>query len=458
MAILKDTTADGVAKLPTAFKIKEITITNKIGEAIDIQPSVVELRLTESLFSPTVICNISVYDESNMIEIMPFYGLETIKVVLSRKEGEGGAEQIIEKLFYLTQYPLYGRGRNPHTQMYELVGVSFHAWKNPMLKMSRYYSGLIKDQIVKIGKDSFGLKIKTEGITLQRGKGIINIQSPLQAIDWFRRRLYTDKGSPFYFFETIQDLDKEVSLISHDMFTIKPPYRKYFGGRDLNVEEGGTKEDYDKRKVRIIDISSELKLSKFTEAPKGAYSSETNYLDIAKRRFSKKFYNYKKDFPRVDTIYQTDILMPPKSFVPGGEGGGGGGGGAPNPNLNMENLEELFYTYQEHMSLNSESFFGTPELQNYGEWTKEKTNIINAWSGVFNTLSHQVTVTGDFQLNPGKIVELMIPKAQDPQISGVGQLWDENVSGKYLVTSAVHTFKNNEYYTNFRVKRDSFVV
>lgn len=454
MPILKDVDKGGVAKIPSAYKLEEVTITNKIGQAVDLYPSVIEIKINESLFSPTTICQVIVQDQSNIIEIMPFYGLETMKIVITRKEGTEGSVERIEKLYYVTQFPNFMRPREEHTQVYQITGISLHSWKNPMMRISRYYSGLIIDQIPKIGLDFFGLKVLKEGISLNEGKGIINIQTPLQAIDWFRRRIHTTKGTPFYFFETIKNKDKEVNLISHDMLTAKPVYREYYDGRTFSVEESGLQEDYDQRKQRMIDVTSDLKLSKFVEAPKGSYASENNFLDIAKRTFTKKFYSYPANFPIADTINKTSILEPPPDFNPPAPTASGGGPAVPN--LNMETIEEYFYTHQEHVSLNSESYFGI--LQNYNQWSHQKIDVLNAYQGVFNTLSHDVEVYGDFKLNPGKIVDLKFPKAMDVQLSGRGDLWDRNLSGKYMVTSCVHLFKGNEYFTNFRVKRDSFSI
>ena len=80
---------------------------------------------------------------------------------------------------------------------------------------------------------------------------------------------------------------------------------------------------------------------------------------------------------------------------------------------------------------------------------------------MLDTYEHDLKLNGDFGLNPGRKVKLQIPKAIDPTIykeySGKSAiyLYDEVISGTYLVTSVIHSFEDNEYYSNVRVKRDS---
>jgi hypothetical protein len=451
MATLKNTRPDGTAAVPSAYKLEEVTITNKIGEAVDIWGVVKDVSFIESIYSPSIVCTVTVKDESNLIESLPMYGLETIKIKISRKQGEEGVVQTLERLFYVTDYPLFGRPRQEHMQVWTITGTSFHAWKNPLIKISRWYEGPIVDQIVKIGEDAFGLKVLVEGDADPDGKGIINIQTPLHAIDWFRRKLHEAGGEPFYFYETCQSNPNEINLRSHTILTNQAPHNQYYDARTFN-ELSGTQKDYDQRKQRIVDVSSELKFSKFNQIYKGTFGAENTFVDIATRKFSKMFYGYTADFPIDKTINKTNILEPPPTFeFPEGQRGGG----APTVTENKEAIEEEFFSFQEHLSRNSEAFFDTP-LQNYTEWYYEKSKILTAFPGVFNTLAHDVTVFGDFELNAGKMVELFFPKAADPGTTGKDNLWDENLSGKYLVMSTIHRFKDQEYYTEFRAKRDSF--
>jgi hypothetical protein len=453
MPALKDIDKDAVAYSPHAFYIEELLLTNKDGIVVDIQNLQKEIVITESIYSPTMILSVSIKDESNLIETMPIFGFETVFLKMRRKQGPEGAEQFIERLFYVTEFPLYGKARNENVQVYTLTAVSYHAWKNPLIKISRFYYNFIADEIAKIADDAFGLKVLIKGGPDPKGRGIINVQSPLQAIDWFRRRLHEKEGQPFYFYEVNQNKPNEIYLESHTEIAQKPVHYTYYETRMYNEDTMGTQKDYDEKKAKIVESTSELKLSKFIPMPTGTWGSENNYLDVAKREFFKKFYDYPGKFPLDSTIYGTNILEAPADFefpeipIPNG---------SPEPIPNEEKIEEEYFAYQEHMSLNSEAWYNSKEYQNYNQWSHEKVFVMNAFPGVFNTLVHEVKVYGDFELNAGKTVELFFPKSADPDVTGE-EKWDKNLSGKYVVISAMHRFKDQEYFTEIKVKRDSFV-
>ena len=67
-------------------------------------------------------------------------------------------------------------------------------------------------------------------------------------------------------------------------------------------------------------------------------------------------------------------------------------------------------------------------------------------------------------LNPGRVIELKLQRTMDPQNfqdlleKNPRDIWDEHLSGKYLITSAIHTFEDGKYFTNVKVKRDSFSI
>jgi len=451
MAILKNISPDGVALTPAAYELEEITICNKDGKAVDVQYQVQEITITESIYSPTLICTVSLSDESDLIEVLPVYGMETIYLKIKRQMMSGGSQEF-EHTFYVTDYPLYGRPSNrEHMQAWSVTGVSKHVWKNPMLKLSRAYDGKISDQIVKIAKDAFELTVNYEGDCEAVGRGIINMQTPMKAMDWFRRRMHDpEEGAPYYLFQSIENGEDNCTLTSHTKLVKGSPHNSttYTDSRTYTAE-AGTPADFNQRKHKIIGISSSLKLSKFTPISQGTWGSQTQHVDLATRTFGKEYYTYKDDFKIEKTLLGSDLFKEPKHNEH--TGGGGGGSGSPTIKKNEEKPEEEFYACLNCLSRNSEAY--EKDTQNYIEWTYEKLGLMRAYPGVFNTLHHTITLFGDLELNAGKIIDLQFPRAGDPMLTG--GVVDEFLSGNYLVTSAIHRFKNQEYYTEVKVKRDS---
>jgi hypothetical protein len=52
----------------------------------------------------------------------------------------------------------------------------------------------------------------------------------------------------------------------------------------------------------------------------------------------------------------------------------------------------------------------------------------------------------------------MDPRERDKTQNSDGGETDKHLSGKYVITSAIHTFEDGEYHTNIRVKRDGFEI
>lgn len=454
MSTLLNTRSDGTAAIPSAYKIDECTLTNKDGVAIDLQPYVQEIKIIESLYSPTLFCSVIVRDDLNLLEILPIYGLETIYIRLSRKQGDDGVTQNFERLFYVTEYPIFERADRQRVQGWKLSAISYHAFKDNMMRISRYYpSGSPISHIVKIAKDAFGMTLITQGDTTQRGRGVINTQTPLQAIEWFRRRLYGANGEPFYFYETLKSLDKQAFLTCHNQIITGNVFDTYVSSRDFNTQNE-TPENYAALRGRMLNVSSTLKLGKFDPMLDGSFGANGMYVDIANRSFKKITYNYTSQFPLSSTIYNTSILKTPPPFNPTIPEDVRAGSGEPTIKINEEKLDEQFYSKIDHISLNSQSYSGA--VQNYNMWSHEKLLQLNAYPGIFDTLSHDVTVYGNFELNAGKVVQLNFPRTADPAIIGKGELYDKVMSGKYIVVSVAHKFAGPEYTCDFRAKRDSF--
>lgn len=454
MSRLKNITPDGVALVPSAFLIDEIVITNKIGETADIQNLVTEFSITESLYSPSLFCSLSVKDNVNLLETLPLYGQETIRISVYRQSGENGPDQRISLEFYLTEYPVFGRPKEQHTQVYTLRGISPHAFRNSQQKISRFWKGPTSDQIVKIYQDAFGQSLNVQGAAISKGQGIINIQPPMQAADWFRRRTFDGQFAPFYLFQTIDGI---INLKSHTVIANDQVYDRYIDSRDFR-NDVATELDYESRRRRIVDVSSDLNLSKYFPSEKGTFASENNYLDIAQKSFSRKYYSYPGQFPLSSTLEGRSVLEPPPPFEPQillNNSYLNQSFSAPAPTEQEEEMGANFFSYMEHIATNSSAFEGS--FQNYStSLSQDSIYRLNAFEGVFNTYVHDLVLFGDMDLKAGTKIELEFPRAVDPEQVGQDDLIDRHLSGKYIVTSAIHEFKNREYFVRIRVKRDSF--
>lgn len=432
------------ASIPSAYKLDHIFITNYKGERQDIKFLAVKMEISESLYSQSLTLKLTLKDSTNFIEEFPLIGQEKIEVILNYKKRNGDPKNLKLK-FFISEYPTYGTSdKQVYVQVITLVGISEQSYISNQKKISRSYLNNTVNEIEKILTEDLNLpkrKFKHSGDSISSSKGIISNQRPMDVIEWFRRQSYAeDSFSPFFFFQTLNGkyrLFSLSSLISED----NKVFEKYFDSRDFTTDPNSD-EDFRQREQRILKVSSDLKLNKSIQSRRGAFASQNNYLDYSNKTYTKYEYNYSTDFSDKPSLEGKKILS--DKFL-----------------IGDDKLTDFTRAHCEYISVNSKSFEGN---NNYNDMSKISRHFINAYNALFNTFTHDIRLNGNFKLNAGRKIQLEFPKAIDPvayrELSKNPKDHHRNefLSGKYLITSAIHEFSDDEYYVNLRVKRDSFSV
>ena len=423
---------DGKATIPSAYRIKGIRMENHKGGSVDLQEMVVSVEVRESLYSNTLILSLILKDEYNMIEALPIIGQEKIKIELIKKTKDPVVtEEIVSLKFFVTEYPGFMRPDEEHVQLYTINGVSEHAFCSPFKNISRATSGITINEIEKIYKKDLGVSdFVVLGDAISRFKGIINIQHPCQAANWLLSKSFDSQKAPFYLFQVFNG---NIVLASLSSLYEADPYYKYSNIKGFKTTPG-TKEDYIERQGRILTIASDLRMAKGILASSGAFASKHNYLEIS----NKSYKNHKFDYSQMaisNTLEGKPTLS--EEF-----------------NIGGEPYSKLFDAHNQYIATNDIAH--GPTIKNYNSLKEEMMGITRAHVENLETMTHDVKLYGDMGLNPGVIIELEFPKAIDPGLDSKSNLIDKHLSGKYLITSAVHKFDGGDYYTHVKVKRDSF--
>jgi len=437
---------------PGAYKIKSIEFFNHAGDSYDIEAIVTKLIITESIYSNTLICKISVRDTNNIVEDFPLIGQERFKLHLTSR-GLDGSDKELKLEFYVTEYPLYGRGREKHVQAFSFSGISKHAYLSRFKKISRSVDSLTSDEISNIvsndlGSDTFIMN----NPPITRFKGIINTQTPLDAIEWLRKKTYDEKQAPYYFFQT---LNGDINLSSHTELVEQTAYYDYHSTRDF-TSDPNSEADYLERKHRILEITSDLKLGKIFQAIDGAYSSENFYLDVGNKTFTSTEFSYSGKFIKGEgKAPPARVGLDPANSL---------GKKSPISSdflIGDATINENYQSHYEYVSTNAFAFGDTDK--NYNEMKKESGGITKAYVENLESVTHDLKLFGDFELNAGVVIDVILPRAMSPEVQKkvladpYGYV-DKHLSGKYLITSSIHTFDDGEYFTEVKVKRDSFTI
>ena len=170
---------------PGSYNIENIILTTHSGQEFDISGITVKLSLTESIYSPNIIAQISIKDTTNFFESSPLIGQEKIRVVVSaRPKGWDGAmtkaavskssTKKIDLNFIVTEYPLYGSAIAENTNVYTIACVSNHAYYSRLSKISRSFTNTTDIEIKKIITEDLGFTdFEINGKVTSRMKGVI---------------------------------------------------------------------------------------------------------------------------------------------------------------------------------------------------------------------------------------------------------------------------------------------
>jgi|GEM_PF-3927814 len=420
---------------PASYKFGKIELENHEGEVYEIQNIVAKFSITESIYSNTLMCKVNIKDTNNLVEDFPIIGQEKLR--FSFEKPGIFLPKRVELEFSITEYPGFGKGTQKYMQAFSLTGISNHAYNSEFKKISRAVEGTTSEIIesIMVG-DLKEENFVVDSASDSRFQGVLNYNTPLGCVEWLRKKSFVDDArSPFYFYQTLDGL---IHLKSFSDICAEDIYHEYYDAREFDYE-AHTDDDFNQRKFRILEISSDLKLSKFFQGIQGAYASENYYLDIGNKQFTMEEFDGSTIKPALNNY---DSYSKDKIVIDG-------------------TIDKEFQAHCEFTSINAFSFEGIDK--NYNEIKKASEGKLKAHLEKLDSTTHDIKLFGDLGLNAGTIIKLNITRAIDPRErdkteNSQGGEHDKHMSGKYVITSAIHTFEDGEYHTNIRVKRDGFEI
>jgi len=441
---------------PAAYRINKIILTNHGGREVDIAGLVTDFFITESIYSPFLTLEMNVRDDVNFIEEYQISGQEKILVSFSKNEYQEDIfpelstldEVTIEHTFVATEYPVYAKASNNRSQAFVIRGVSVHAYLAKFKKISRAYNDTAVNIIKNILIDDLGYdesKIIVSSAASPQMRVIIPYLDPLSAIAWILRRSFDENSAPIFCYETLSD---KLMIQSYSDFvsSANSPHREYREGKFFTNELiDDYTQSYLQMSSRILNISSNIQLSKFVPGSQGAYSSKTRYTDIAKKTYRDDIFDYVGEFDSMVWIDRGKSISTQFKL-----------------SENERSLNEYEEAKVNFVSLNTLAFDEESGEYNYHQPTVG--NVLNKAGSYIENLDsiiHELQLYGDALMRSGKCVNLQLVKAQDPDVemredkARGSQSKDEFLSGRYIVSGIKHSF-GNEYYMQIRVKKDTF--
>ena len=434
---------------PLAYDIDSIIIINHKGDEVDIQNIITDFSITESIYNSSLTFRANIKDDSDFFNEYALNGEEKIVVTLSAGTKFGDSKTSLQRAqtFYVTEYPGYARSRSHQTtQAFSVTAVSKHAFVSKFKLISRAVDGLTSDEIKKIiGNDVGNIYVPTFGEwtdSSQSFKGIIPYMHPLDAAAWLLRRTYDRHELPFFLYETFDSSaagENNIFLKSlRDLVGDSEVYETYNSKLLFEAPEPGP-EEYKEKKQRILDFSTSFNLSKIYPGSNGAFASINSYLDISNKTIDERSFKY--EFRRQPKVTLENFSLLSNSELKDTLG---------------DKITEL-PAAREYIPTNKYAYSVSGENSPNYHMLSGDSNLakIKSYEENLDSFICDLTIAGDLGLSPGKIIELWLvkPKLLKPDDT---DRKDIGLSGKYLVTSIIHTF-DSEYHCKIRVKRDSLI-
>lgn len=428
----------------SAYQLVRCVMENVSGQSRDIRNMIAYIKIHESLFSPALVCEIGIRDETNFLEEFNITGNEILFIEIVTKTFD--VERTLSYKFIVQEYNDYARNAvDTQVQAYTLVAVSEHAYIAPLKTISRTISGSSASIIERIMRDDLNVsKFISFGNCGTQFNANINISNPLKAAMRIVKSAADINRTPYFLYQDLSGIVQLAPLSFINDRAENPIYKTFQNKLYLDTTPM-THANYLERSTQMLEVNSNIGLAPSLQAKKGAFASENRYIDIAKKNYRKHIF----DAPAVlksehstskkDVAYGQSIKNKRESEA-----------GSP---LNKIPQANIAYHY-----VNRSAYNGP---KNVNELEEEQAHISRAYISNYDACSHSFKVMGDIFLNPGRTISLHFPKATDPNIyknltgRSDTEQYDLMLSGQYLIFSAIHTFERGVHSTEITAKTDS---
>tara|TARA_R110000782_G_scaffold104469_4_gene192174 strand:- start:1424 stop:2785 length:1362 start_codon:yes stop_codon:yes gene_type:complete len=415
--------------LPSSYDIISVKLTLSNSNVIEIKELVASLEIVESIFAPVIRTSMRIIDGFGLLTDGHVVGGEKISILIGRFPLDSDEAESFKINVVIAEIHDHTTPK-PGLQAYSFTCLSEHAFVNNATSINRSFDGTITDLISNICTNDLNTKLDNiEEKSSDAISGIYPDLKPYDAITWLLRNS-TDEGTPYFFYETIQD---GLQFNSYKQLNDKEVYREY-NNSSFYKSTVATPGHYNEAKRKIIKMSSELNTSIYELIGKGAYSSTVQTLDISTKKYTSVNNSYKESFEKLNPrgkMFSDNIQFNNTQLV------------------NNHKSKEFFITK------NSKSFKGRNNYHNV------ISNSISDKTSQFASLSFMgldIFLYGDFNLAVGNKVNLQITKSTDVNIQESNRktgMQDLLLSGNYMVTSIAHVFDGTEYKCDVGIQKDS---
>jgi len=428
-------TTGGAAITPASYELVSVKLTMNDDTSIEIKNLVSDVVINESIFKSSIEVDLKIVDGFDLFQKSHLAGGEKIQIKIMRRDNTSSSYGSSKNKFDITCYvaKIYDHTKpSPGIQFYRIICLSEHAFISNMKTISRSFNSNANALVRDIALNDLKYKGKTNftNKNLPIISGIYPSLKPLHAITWLLRNV-DDEDTPFFFYETLQE---GLQFNSYNELANQEVYKEY-NDTPFYINQFETSEHFEEASCKILDMSSNFDMCKFDQVSNGAFSAVVHNLDIANKKYS---------ITNFDSEVENGVkLNRHKGF---------------SKNIKFDDIgfNQSYGSKEFYISTNSKAF-GENKLS-YHEKIKDSISAKNSYFHNIKFMGLDLELYGDFNMCPGKLIDLQIPKSTDENVLPSDQregMIDKLLSGTYLVAHVAHVFNGKEYRCSVGVQKDS---
>jgi len=461
--------AEGKPLVPGAYELSSVILKRAGMPNADITRLITDMVFTEEIFSPVLVAKITISDNAGFFKQNPdiLQGHEIIEINIRFVDYSPNKNNSLKIELSVREYGDFELdNEGVYSGIFTITAVDHFAILSRLQQISFAvgkpeddrrrdkdpieHIAYIFEKYLKQDPSNFNYNTRIKCSDQTKFRAIIPYSTPLQAIEWLRKKSFDADKSPFFVFGAFDNqskLSRKTYARSWNALSdksINPIYRNFI--KKYNDNHTTDEQRYFAEKQRILEFTADVsknELKKFLQGEYNSYIKTINYwastytdadtpntevpsveqtLDgtLSSEQYQDRF-SKKKDMQKkyLDTIYndsqniQYDIV-PPATIIH-------------NP----------FPLYGDSQN----EYTSIPVLTDAQRVKNWHTRIMRYYNTKISNEQCEIVVYGDITLNPGKLLKLDI----DSDVTSA------NRNGTYIVIASVHSFMNGIYINRLKL-------
>jgi len=407
---------------PGNVKIYKAELSNDSGAALDITPQIKNLSIFESVYDPTVFCEVLMEDSIDLWRTFPINGEETLEVLFKTPS----VDDITTYTFRIYKLKDKVDRTNNKVSLYVLEGVSVESIQAITVgKLNISYEEPFENIITNILTRQIGSSKK---VFVEKTKGIVPVAIPnlypFQAIDFLKERAVSAEvpNSSYKFYEN------QHGFHFRTLESLLLTKRNDIGSKEFTYDNSSTSTNKDVkansfRNIVVLDKNDLADSVRNVVA--GGYKNVTETFDMITKQINKT---------------EVDFVKNANQFI------------ASDQAATPFNTQEFFAGLNKSVK-KAKTFFSVGDSSQTTNPLSANIGRKNAYQTMFGTVGISVLVYGDSTLTAGET--LVINTANAKGTTGRDSK-EAKISGKYLITGLRHLISpgaQSTHYTAMKLEK-----